>query len=177
MIFRCKNVCKDAVEIAEQQKENESGTDGLLFCYKCIAESNISNSYHPVKFIRKTINNLIVKCPYSIYQQNENHIRYDKQPPIDSLQRERSTEGDAPQICCEWKGKLSSLSDHINNDCLFKPFNKCPFGCINHKKQITRAHFKENETQHIDILLSMVQSLTAQLSQCQNQVYNFSFCS
>ena len=110
-------------------------------------------SYNPVKFIRNIINNLIVSCPYSIHKDSD-------------------SEGDAPQINCGWKGKLSLLDDHINYQCLDKPYIDCPFGCDNKikKKQITRIHFEENQSQHINTLLSMIKTLRKQVSQCQKQI-------
>ena len=138
------------------------------------------HTYNPVKFIRNAINNLIVTCPYSIRKDSQSIDHEDENfnsnddslmDSIESLHREISTEGDAPQINCNWKGKLSALDDHVNHECLHKPYIECPFGCHKTRKQITRVHFEENQTQHINKLLSMVQTLTSQLSQCQNKVY------
>ena len=122
-------------------------------------------SYNPVKFIRNIINNLIVSCPYSIHKDSDS---LDYNGNNDSL----SSEGDAPQINCGWKGKLSLLDDHINYQCLDKPYIDCPFGCDNKikKKQITRIHFEENQSQHINTLLSMIKTLRKQVSQCQKQI-------
>ena len=81
------------------------------------------------------------------YDNNQDDSLMDS---IDS-HREISTEEegdvtDAPyDTGCEWKGKLSSLDNHINQ-CLYKPYSNCPFGCDNtKKKQITKTHFEQNK--------------------------------
>ena len=91
-------------------------------CRRSVGEDNMI----PCFALNDIIGNMMIRCTNS---SNENEDRK-----------------------CEWKGKLSSLKEHVTKDCKWEVIScltpECPFRCA---RKDMEAHEKANAQQHFEL--------------------------
>eukprot|EP01083_Nonionella_stella_P032734 89576_1 len=186
----CKEVCRDAVELGCDHKDNEI----VLFCDACLKDLVLTNgnkcpiNQHlnpiaiPVRSARRQILESPVICPYSAeYKRRNKNENIDNEVVMDTIggdQKEGAPVAAASDEiidgCTEWKGTLDALlkSDHLRQCTLkydFTAIQKLQMEEMEHENQSLHKIIQQQK-QTIEAKISAIRGLEAEKRTQQEQI-------